>query len=314
MTSMNVAVDADSTTAKRQLSVRVLHSFAEPESLRSAWNDLVLRSGADVYQTFDWCRLWWQHYGERRQLHLLLCFLGEELVGMVPAFVETLWLGPVHLRVAKLVGSDFGINLCNLPVVRDSLQRVVSRAIHHFLGEQHCDLLLFGPLSGPTGRLDELLAIGQRDRLLVQRADALGDSCNTYWDLPDTFKEYLKSLGAKERGNFNRRLTQLSKGHRVTFDVVSQVDKVASEFEGFRLLHDAQWQAEGNWGTLVTGRMPGTSIGISFAPWVGREWSASIESLLTTGLYPRNSAMFFARPTTGDFQPGYMERSGTDWV
>jgi len=66
--------------------------------------------------------------------------------------------------------------------------------------------------------------------------------------LPDTFKEYLKSLGAKERGNFSRRRTQLSKGHRVTFDVVSQVDKVASEFEGFRLLHDAQWQAEGKLG------------------------------------------------------------------
>jgi CelD/BcsL family acetyltransferase involved in cellulose biosynthesis len=108
----------------------VLHSFAGAESLRSAWDELVLRSGADIYQTFDWCRLWWHHYGAGRQLHLLLCFLGEELVGLVPAFIETLWLGPARIRVAKLVGADFSLHLCNLPVISDALPSVTSRAIH----------------------------------------------------------------------------------------------------------------------------------------------------------------------------------------
>ena len=134
MTSTSVSVAADSTTAARQLSIRVLHSFADAESLRSAWNDLVLRSGADVYQTFDWCRLWWQYYGARRQLHLLLCFADEELVGLVPAFVETLWLGPVRLRVTKMIGADFTIQLCNLPVLPDVLSDVAGWAIQSFLG------------------------------------------------------------------------------------------------------------------------------------------------------------------------------------
>jgi CelD/BcsL family acetyltransferase involved in cellulose biosynthesis len=226
----------------------VLHSFSGAESYRSVWDDLVLRAGADVYQTFDWCRLWWHYYGERRQLHILLCFSGEELVGLVPAFIETLWLGPARLRVAKLVGADYTLHLCNLPVLAEALPSVISRAIHHFLGVHHCDLLLLGPLSGPAARADELVAMGRNERELVARVETLGDSCNTYFDLPGTFDEYLKVIGKQQRGNLNRTLAQFSKAHRVAFDIVSQPDRLVAEFEGFCVLHRAQWRAEGKLG------------------------------------------------------------------
>jgi CelD/BcsL family acetyltransferase involved in cellulose biosynthesis len=226
----------------------VLHSFAGAESFHSAWNDVVFRTGADVYQTFDWCRLWWHYYGDRRQLHILLCFSGEELVGLVPAFIETLWLGPTRLRVAKLVGADHTLQLCNLPVLAEALPSVISRAIHHFVREHHCDLLLLGPLSGSAARVDDLIALGRNERELVASVETLGDSCNTYFDLPNTFDQYLKAIGKQQRGNLNRTLTQFSKAHRVAFDVVAQPDKLAAEFEGFCLLHRAQWRAEGKLG------------------------------------------------------------------
>ena len=245
-TSMHKAAEVSKPPVA--FTVRLLHSFVDAEPFRSDWNGLVLRSGADVYQTFDWCRLWWKYYGDRRQLHLLLCFSGEELVGLVPAFIETLWLGPVRLRVAKLVGADYTLNLCNLPVLADALPSVVSRAIQYFLGEHHCDLLLLGPLSGPVARVDELTAAGRNERELVAKVEILGDSCNTYFDLPNNFDEYLKVIGKQQRGNFNRTVAQLSKAHCVAFDVVTQPDKLENEFEGFCRLHNAQWQAEGKLG------------------------------------------------------------------
>jgi CelD/BcsL family acetyltransferase involved in cellulose biosynthesis len=248
MTSMARSASTAATKDDQPLSVRVLHSFAEAESLRSAWNDLVLSSGADVYQTFDWCRLWWHYYGERRQLHLLLFFSGEELAGLVPAFIEILWLGPARLRVAKLVGADSTLHLCNLPVKPAVLSQAVARAIHHFLGTHRCDLLLLGPLSGPAAGLDILLATEPPIRKLVARAEILGGSCNTYFHLPGTFDEYLKAIGKQQRGNFNRSLTQFSKAHRAAFDAVSQTGQLGAEFECFRVLHNAQWRAEGKLG------------------------------------------------------------------
>jgi CelD/BcsL family acetyltransferase involved in cellulose biosynthesis len=225
-----------------------MNSFAEAEPFRSVWNGLVLRSGADVYQTFDWCRIWWKYYGDRRHLSLLLCFSGEELVGLVPAFIETLWLGPSRLRVAKLLGSDFSLQLCNLPILPEALPRVVSGALHQFLGKDRCDLLLFGQLSGPAGRINDILAVGRHERELVQRVDTLGDSCNTYFDLPQTFDAYLASLQSKPRSNFKRLFAQLSKAHDVKVDVVTSTTKVEAEFERFVLLHEAQWQAVGKLG------------------------------------------------------------------
>lgn len=248
MTSTADSIEPGPTLAKDQLSVRVLHSFTEAESLRLHWNDLVLRSGADVYQTFDWCRLWWQYYGTRRQLHLLLCFVGEELVGLVPAFIETLWMGPVCLKVAKLVGADFTIQLCNLPVLSEAFPSVISQAIHHFLKKHRCDLFLIGPLSGPAACIDELLAVGRHEREIVARAECLGNSYSTYYHLPNSLDEYLKTLGKSQRHSFNRRSTQFTKAHRVTFSVVSATKEIAAGFEEFCLLHDAQWQAVGKLG------------------------------------------------------------------
>ncbi len=236
--------------ADERLSSQVLDSFADAEPLRSGWDELVLRAGADVYQTFDWCRLWWRHYGAGRQLQLLLYFRGEELVGLVPAFIETLWLGPIRVRAAKLVGTDFTLNLCNLPVLANVLSLVVSHSIRHFFGKHHCDVVLFGPLSGPTARLDELVMASENEKEsgIAESVQTLGNSCNTYFQMPDTFAQYLKDIGKQQRGNFNRGVTQFCGAHKVSFDVVSEGDKVNSEFEGFCRLHASQWGAEGKLG------------------------------------------------------------------
>ncbi len=230
------------------MTVRVLHSFTDAEYYRAAWTELVVSSGTDIYQTFDWCHIWWRHYGTRRELHLLLCFSGDKMVGLVPAFIETLWLGSAPIKVAKLVGADFSLHLCNLPVLSGFLQQVVSRSIHHLLKEHRCDLLLFGPLSGPSARIDEILDAGRNENDLVENAESLGNSCTTRFDLPASFEEYLDVIGSRQRGNYSRSLKQFEKSHRVMTDTVEMPVEICEEFEKFRLQHETQWSAEGKLG------------------------------------------------------------------
>lgn len=235
-------------TSRQAFSVRAVRSFAHAEPYREAWNQVVTESGADIYQTFDWCRIWWQFYGDGRDLHLLLVFAGDRLVGIVPAFVEVVWLGLVHVRVARLLGADYSLTLCNLPVLPDSLPTAVRHAIRYFLGEQRCDTLLLGPLSGPAARIDEIASTAREAAPCVASVGVLGESCNTYFPLPASFDDYLQSIGKQQRGNFNRPLAQLSKAYSVSREVVSDAAQVTSEFEAFRLRHDAQWRAEGKLG------------------------------------------------------------------
>lgn len=248
MNPLPIPVAVGTPTAEKPLSVRVLHSFAEAESFRTAWNGLVVRSGADVYQTFEWCSTWWKHYGDKRSLHILLYFSGDELVGLVPAFIETLWLGPVWVRAGKLVGSDFSLHLCNLPVMSNHLPAVVAQALQHFIGQHRCDLLAIGPLAGPATPVDAIIAAGQHEPNLIESAKLLGTDCNTYFSLPATFDDYLKSLSKQQRDGLTRYLKQFSKAYQVKFDVVAQPEKLAAEFERFRELHAAQWKTEGKLG------------------------------------------------------------------
>lgn len=248
MTSPQAPVTIAIAPTGTGMTVRVLHSFEEAERYRGAWNELVLSSGTDIYQTFDWCQIWWRHYGAGRQLHLLLCFSDNKLVGLVPAFIETLWLGPAPIKVAKLVGSDFSLHLCNLPILDGVLQQVVSQSIHHFLKDHHCDLLLFGPLSGPSARIDEILNAGRNESDLVEKAESLGNSCTTRFDLPASFEEYLDMIGSRQRGNYSRSLKQFEKLHRVITDTVERPVEICEEFEKFRLQHETQWSVEGKLG------------------------------------------------------------------
>jgi CelD/BcsL family acetyltransferase involved in cellulose biosynthesis len=146
------------------------------------------------------------------------------------------------------VGTDFTLHLCNLSVLSTALRRVISATINHFLGARGCDVLLIGPLSGPSARIDEIAEVARDQHDPVQRVDALGDTCTTYFHLPASFDEYLNSLSKQQRYNFTRKMTHLSKAHKVRCDVVSAPDEVMAEFEAFRELHETQWRREGKLG------------------------------------------------------------------
>ena len=247
-TTIETPASASPDPSGERFTARVLHSFADAEPYHTTWNELVIRSGADIYQTFEWCSLWWRHYGTRRRLQLLLCFCDDELVGLIPAFVETLWLGPAHLRVAKLIGSDFSLQLCNLPVMPDMIGFAVSRAVRHFLGDERCDVFIAGPMSGPTARIEEILSAGRNEHELVGIAESLGNSFSTRFELPESFDGYLNVIGNRQRGNYSRSLKQFSQNHRVVTDTVSEPDELLRAFEQFRSLHEAQWKADGKLG------------------------------------------------------------------
>lgn len=235
------------SSVRETLTVRRLTAFAEGDSVRQDWNDLVLRSGADIYQTFEWCEVWWRYYGAGRELHVWLYYRGEQLVGVIPAFTETVRLGLVRLRLAKLISADHTINLCNLPVLTDVFAQVIRHAVEELLGRESCDVLLFGPLAGPTARVDALLAAASETGLVAQ-ADLLGDDCNTYFSLPESYEAYLGSLEKKPRNNLTRATAAITKTHRTAYDVLTSPAEVRRGFEEFSRMHENQWKSAGKLG------------------------------------------------------------------
>ena len=91
-----------------QLQIECLSTFSELAPFRDEWDSFVERIGSDIYFTVDWLETWWKYYGSERQLRCFLVRAGGRLVAALPFCVQMLWLGPLPVKVAQLVGADFG--------------------------------------------------------------------------------------------------------------------------------------------------------------------------------------------------------------
>ena len=101
------------------LTCKVYNSFEEISNIQEEWDNFLLDVDGDIYLSFDWCKIWWDYYGKKRSLRIYLFHQDNRLVGVIPIFYETQWIGPVWLKMAKMLGSDFTISMMNPPVRAD---------------------------------------------------------------------------------------------------------------------------------------------------------------------------------------------------
>ena len=237
--------------------MQIGRSFEEMHSLRQEWDRLVERTGAPIHLTFDWCRIWWKYYGGNRELLTFIFRKDQDLTGVVPMFVERTRMGPVSLRLAKLLVSDHTIAVCDPPVCTDDAHRVFESVLETLIGEYHCDVVTFGPISGLYHSLDILReACDSRQDLGAIAHDKVIAPLTTF-GLPETFDDYVTSLRRGDRSNLRRRYKHIAKTFEISEDVVREPGRAETEFESFRQMHERQWETEGKLGHFADWPMAG---------------------------------------------------------
>ncbi len=227
------------TAAPQAPTCRVFQDFAALAGLREEWDSLAAET-ADVYASFDWCRIWWQHYSYRRRLCVLAFRAGPRLVGLLPIHIERLWLGPVPLRIARLLGSDSTLAVLNPAVRPEWALQVYAEAMRQLLCGQHADLIAFGPLSGEHPHELQIRAAcratAPQTRLLHDRVIGVHAS----YALPEDFETYLRAVKPARR-NLQRGWRNLTAAHQAEMLTVAGPEAL-SLYEEFVNLHTAQWQ------------------------------------------------------------------------
>jgi CelD/BcsL family acetyltransferase involved in cellulose biosynthesis len=246
---LETARASDERVRDEAMSVHVEQSFDACKSIAAMWDQLVLAVGGDIYMTYDWCRIWWKYYGTGREL-AIYSFLDVtgELVGVFPICIERIRLGPIWLRVAKLVGSDSSLTLCQPAVQRAHAEIAFANVLRDLIGNRRCDAVAFGPLSDLYASLPMLRSAccAVSDLAVVARDSVVG--AHVRFTLPRTFDDYLASLGKRQRGNYRRQLRQLEAGHVVRYETISASDGLPTAFRAMRTLHETQWGAVGKQG------------------------------------------------------------------
>lgn len=237
----------ESPFATADLTVKVLRSFEEAASLRELWDKLVLELQAELYGSFDWCRIWWSHYGRGRELRIFAFYAGGELVGVVPMFRERLWICG-GLRIAKLVGCDFALALCSLLVHASGASEAIRRVVSYWLNEGGCDAVWLGPLNGSDSSREHarLACRSLASEVAIARDAEIG--VHSSFHLPPSFEEYVQGLDKRQKQNFRRDMNLLQRSFKTESDTIVGEEEAVSEFETFQRMHAEQWAAQGKLG------------------------------------------------------------------
>jgi CelD/BcsL family acetyltransferase involved in cellulose biosynthesis len=236
MRELGRATDAD-------LHLETFTSFADIEAHAPEWEALVSELNGSLYLTPDWCRVWWRHYGDGRELRLILVRDEEGLAGVLPFFLDRVGLPFARARVAKLVGCDFTIAVVDPPVQPDVATEARARAIRQLFEHDKCDIVQIGPSSAASPQLEGLRRSAAEVDDVAQIIREGESGARTVFEIPHGFDAYLKSLSKNQRSNYRRNVNRLNKAYAFELDVVRGGPELEREFEAFAEMHQAQWNA-----------------------------------------------------------------------
>lgn len=72
------------------ITIREINNLAELAEIRSLWQELLaLTPGASFFQSLEWLETYWQHFGEGKQLRVLVVSFNGKPIGILPLVVRT---------------------------------------------------------------------------------------------------------------------------------------------------------------------------------------------------------------------------------
>lgn len=218
------------------------------------WRALADRTGADVYMTPGWTLTWWDHFGAGRKLTALVARRGDgSLAGLLPFMIDTIRIGPLPVRVARLAATDPHTVVLSLPIADNMLPDMLERAVFDLLAGASAPLAVTFTPASERGPLPEAVRAAFPSRPTTAGAAGGGDfrcvdqmvGTHTVFELPETFGDYLSGLSKKRRSQFRRDLKNLREEHRMT---ARFCHPDAREFAEFVTFHNEQWRATGKGG------------------------------------------------------------------
>jgi len=248
--NQQVCVSKSEPPAKK-IRVEEYNDFGALASMQQEWDAFVESAGAEIFLTYDWCRIWCKYYGKNRDLKVFVFRNDDELVGIIPLFFEKLWLGPILIRAAKIVGSDFTLAQFSLPISNKHIKAIIQKFSELF-SEDDWDIAHIGPIAGLYKHYDDLKNACEKSFGRSHLVLSKNKGVQTYFKLTDTWDEYLATLDRKERSKIRRhyRLAYKAIGEK-TISIAANcatMDDFEETFAGFIQMHQEHWQKLGKLG------------------------------------------------------------------
>jgi CelD/BcsL family acetyltransferase involved in cellulose biosynthesis len=229
------------------VNVREIRDVAEWDGCADDWRRITAESPrATVFQSWEWTRAWWDHFGGGARRLWVLAFVEDgTTVGFAPLFLPPIW---TPLRTARFLGtgaSDYG-DLIALPEREDAVRAA-----------------FWGFLSEHRGRWDQLDLQQIRPEAVLAASEAAlpqtvrvqiwpGENC-PFLPLPGDWETFRKGLGKKLRGNIGYYERALAKVYEVEMRLATP-ESLGEDMAALFDLHQRRWNKRWMPGAFATRR------------------------------------------------------------
>lgn len=251
------------------MEIQIIRDEVIFDALKEEWKIISEMSEAFIYQTFEWNRIWWNHFGKKGRLHLILFYSDSNLVGIAPLFWDTIQLsGKTIYAALRFIGSDVsqpeGEAMIGLGSYSDYLDLIVMPGYEKQVAKELSDFLFVENLSHDQIILDEV----QNSSIVMQHlipalnesgvSIEIGNSSTcTSITLDTSWELYLNRLSRNSRKKTKKYLNELNDETETFFKLrsIDNENELNSAFENLVCLHQKQWNSRGFPGTFYEKRM-----------------------------------------------------------
>ncbi len=220
----------------------LFNSFEDAEDLKEEWDRFIEENSAEIFLTFDWCRIWWKHYGHGRDLLLFIFRVGNEIVGILPLMREKIGYSIFSVEVVRFVGTDFSPITIGFPVKSSIINQVISCLIGELNRKCKWDLLHIGPICGRSKHQEELKWAIDQIPHKDYRGKYFTNGVQTYHFLEDSWDRQLKNIKKRQRSGMRNAYTGLQAKGLTPNSTFATKDNYERRFEEFVQMHQAHWR------------------------------------------------------------------------
>lgn len=236
------------------LFIEEVREIEQLESRAPRWGALLAQTrGGSFFQSLDWLKAYWRHFGQGQQLRVLVSSRMGEIIGILPLVVrrETTRLGTIRVLTYPLQdwGSFYG------PIGRQPAATLLTAMLYLRQARRDWDVI-------DLRWIDENLDCGRTRRALEvagfpARADVWSTTCTV--ELPKTWDEYFGGLSSKFRNNLRRAEKRLAQEGAATLERYRPLGAAHGDADPRWPLYEAcvevarrSWQGQSTTGTTLS--------------------------------------------------------------
>ena len=233
----------------QRLIFKKVNTTQEFRELKDRW-DLLLEQSSDpnIFLTWEWLFTWWEFYGEKYQLFILMALdQDENVLGIAPLCLTR--FSPLKLKILRFLGTE---EVCSDHldfIFKKGMEKELFPLFLKYLEEhpREWDLLDLTDFRADFLSLPLIQTWAEKNK--YEFSINLWTVC-PYVSLPDTWELLLSNLSAKARKDIKYQLKSAKDHGEVSHSTVEDKNEVSSKMEILFYLHGKRWSSLGEHGVF----------------------------------------------------------------